>query len=168
MFNFLMAVEFHDIAPPVDYSLVPPWLIFAGVFLAIVIVALLIRAALIAHRRSRPTITPRAQTIAALEKLRGHVDHLSPYEFSISVSDVVRGYVHDQFSLPVTRQTSLEFLNSIGNAPPFTPQEKSLLGEFLNRCDLIKFARLAATTDDSRKLLDEAIRFVKGGTLVTA
>jgi len=24
---FVLAEEFHDIAPPVDYSLIPPWLV---------------------------------------------------------------------------------------------------------------------------------------------
>ena len=34
--------------------------------------------------------------------------------------------------------------------------------DFLNRCDLIKFARYDATSADSRLLLEEATRFVKG------
>ena len=42
-----------------------------------------------------------------------------------------------------------------------------LLEDFLNRCDLIKFAKYEATTSDSELLLEEAIRFVKGGQLAT-
>jgi len=42
-----------------------------------------------------------------------------------------------------------------------------LLRDFLDRCDLIKFARYQATADDSRQLLEEAGRFVEGGALVT-
>jgi len=30
-----LAEEFHDIAPPVDYSLLPPWLVFVIVFVAL-------------------------------------------------------------------------------------------------------------------------------------
>jgi len=35
-----LAEEFHDIAPPVDYSLIPPWLIFLGVFVSLSIIGL--------------------------------------------------------------------------------------------------------------------------------
>jgi hypothetical protein len=49
------------------------------------------------------------------------------------------------------------------DSSPFSEDEKSLLEDFLNRCDLIKFARYEATTSDSELLLEEAIRFVKGG-----
>ena len=64
----------------------------------------------------------------------------------------------EQYQLPVTRQTSVEFLAAIAKAPPFSEDDKSLLEDFLNRCDLIKFARYDATTADSRLLLDEATR----------
>jgi hypothetical protein len=74
----------------------------------------------------------------------------------------------EQFDLPMTRQTSVEFLNAIGSAASFGDEEKALLADFLNRCDLIKFARYDATPSDSRLLLDEARQFVKGGALVTA
>ena len=65
--------------------------------------------------------------------------------------------------MPVTRQTSVEFLNALAKTSPFSSDEKSLLEDFLNRCDLIKFARYEATREDSRLLLEEATRFVKGG-----
>ena len=64
-----------------------------------------------------------------------------------------------QYQLPMTRQTSVEFLESLGDTPQFTEADKSLLGDFLTRCDLIKFARYKATESDSELLLEEATRF---------
>jgi hypothetical protein len=93
---------------------------------------------------------------------------LTPYQFSIRVSDILRRYVTEQYQLPVTRQTSVEFLATLAKASPFSDEEKSLLEDFLNRCDLIKFARYDATTEDSRLLLGEAMRFVKGEKLALA
>ena len=90
---------------------------------------------------------------------------MSPYQFSIRVSDILRRYVTEQYRLPVTRQTSVEFLAAAAKAPSFSADDKSLLEDFLNRCDLIKFARYDATTADSELLLEEATRFVKGGQL---
>jgi hypothetical protein len=72
--------------------------------------------------------------------------------------------VTDQFGLPVTRQTSVEFLERLNQAGHFSEDEKQFLQDFLSRCDLIKFARYEATSADSRLLLEEATRFVQGKT----
>ncbi len=37
--SFLAAEELHDIAPPVDYSLLPPWVIFGGGLVALALIA---------------------------------------------------------------------------------------------------------------------------------
>jgi hypothetical protein len=161
----LIAEEFHDIAPPVDYSLIPPWLVFVVVFVALSVLGLIVW--LIARRQkpARPPKLPREIALEELERISGEIEHVSPYQFSIRVSDVLRKYVTQQYGVPATRQTSIEFLTTVAKASPFSQEETSLLEDFLNRCDLIKFARYEATTSDSRLLLDEAIRFVKGAQL---
>jgi hypothetical protein len=159
----LAAEEFHDIAPPIDYSLIPPWMIFAGAFLALTIVGLIVWLIIKGSKRPQPAQLPRDRALDALERIRDQIDRLNPYQFSIRVSDILRRYVTEQHGLPVTRQTSVEFLNALTKAPQFSRDEKSLLEDFLNRCDLIKFARYEATSADSQLLLEEATRFVKGG-----
>lgn len=160
-----LAQELHDIAPPVGYSLLPTWVIFVGAFVILALLGLigwLLRRWL---RRPKPAQAPRDRALERLSKARSEIEALSPYEFSIVVSDVLRRYVTEQYALPVTRQTSVEFLESLARASTFSPDERSLLSDFLSRCDLIKFARYEATTADSELLLEEATRFVKGGQL---
>ena len=162
-----LAEEFHDIAPPVDYSLLPPWLVFVIVFVALSLLGLVVW--LIVKRR-KPTIPPKLPRHIALEELDRigrDIEKMSPYQFSIRVSDILRKYVTQQYGLPATRQTSIEFLTALAKASPFSTEEQTLLEDFLNRCDLIKFARYEATASDSELLLQEAIRFVKGGQLAT-
>ena len=159
----LLADEFHDIAPPVDYSLLSPWLIFLGVFVLLTTIGLIVWLVAKSFRRPTPPQLPRERALALLEQIRGQITAIDPYRFSIRVSDILRRYVTEQFGLPVTRQTSVEFLNGLRGSSPFSDDEKSLLEDFLNRCDLIKFARYEATLSDSELLLEEAIRFVKGG-----
>ncbi|MGZ5552503.1 MAG: hypothetical protein ACXWHF_02575, partial [Chthoniobacterales bacterium] len=65
-------------------------------------------------------------------------------------------------------QTSVEFLEALARTKHFSEDERSLLDDFLSRCDLIKFARYDATTADSELLMEEATRFVKGGELAPA
>jgi len=163
--NFFLALEFHDITGPVDFFLLKPWMIFcavAGVLLLIGLTTWLIK-----RWRNRPVavVSPRQRALDRLARIQSEIDKLSPYQFSIRVSDILRQYVTEQYQLPVTRQTSVEFLNALAASSPFSTDERSLLSDFLNRCDLIKFARYDATREDSRLLLEEADRFVKGGVL---
>ena len=160
--------DIHEIAPPVDYSLVPPWVIYAGIVLGLVLLGLIAWWIRKRSRRPKPQQSARDRALQELNGIRAEMETLTPYQFSIRVSDILRRYVTDQYQLPVTRQTSVEFLSMLAKASPFSEDEKSLLEDFLNRCDLIKFARYDATIEDSRLLLEEATRFVQGGKLEPA
>ena len=168
MNGYLLAAteEFHDIAPPVDYSLLPPWLVFVIAFIVLSLVGLVVWWLARRRKSELPPKLPREIALGELAQRRREIGTISPYQFSIRVSDILRRYVTQQYGLPATRQTSIEFLTAAAKAPSFSTDEKSLLEDFLNRCDLIKFARYEATTSDSELLLEEAIRFVKGTQLV--
>ena len=165
--QILAAEEFHDITGPVDYFLLQPWMIFCAVAAVLLLAGLTYW--LVKRWRSRPVVvpTPRQRALDLLARAETEIEKLTPYQFSIRVSDILRRYVTEQYELPVTRQTSVEFLNALA-ATSFTGDEQTLLTDFLNRCDLIKFARYDATREDSRLLLDEADKFVKGGALEPA
>src|SRR5207237_2623130 len=108
--SILIAQEFHDIAPPVDYSLVPTWLVFVATFLALVVIGLVIWLIMRSRKRLLPVKSPREHALEELARMQRDVEAVQPYRFSIRVSDVLRRYVTEEFSLPVTRQTSVEFL----------------------------------------------------------
>ena len=167
--NPLFAIEdIHEIAGAVDYSLVPPWVIYAGILLGLGVLGLIVWWIRKRSRRPKPQQSPRDRALQELSRIRAEMETSTPYQFSIHVSDILRRYVTEYYQLPVTRQTSVEFLSMLAKASPFTDDEKSLLEDFLNRCDLIKFARYDATIEDSRLLLEEATRFVEGGKLEPA
>jgi cyanate permease len=165
---FLRQQSFHEIAPPVDYSFVPTWAIFLASFAALCLIGLI---AWLYKRKRKPALppkTPREIALEELDRIEDEIESANPYQFSIHVSDVLRRYVTHQYGLPLTRQTSIEFLATLARSKSFSENEKSLLEDFLNRCDLIKFARYDATSADSRLLLEEATRFVKGEQLALA
>jgi len=161
------AEEFHDIAPAVEYSLIPPWVIFIGAFVGLTLAGLLGWWLAQKRKRAQPPKLPRQRAIEALERAGEEIERMTPYQFSICVSDILRRYVTEQYALPLTRQTSVEFLIALRNSVAFSEDAKSLLADFLDRCDLIKFARYDATPADSQLLLEEAFRFVRGGELAT-
>jgi hypothetical protein len=168
MNRFLAAADIHEIAPPVDYSLVPPWVIYAGVALGLAILGLIAWWFRKRALRPKPVRSPRDRALDALAQIEREMEAMTPYQFSIAVSDILRGYVTEHHQLPVTRQTSFEFLSMLAKSSPFSESEKSLLEDFLSRCDLIKFARYDATIHDSQRLLEEAQQFVRGAQLEPA
>jgi len=167
-FQLLAQQTFHEIAPPVDYSFVPTWAIFLVSFVSLCLIGLMVWFFTRKRKPVQPPRLPREIAVEELERIANEIETANPYEFSIRVSDILRRYVANQYALPATRQTSVEFLAALSKASIFSETEKSLLEDFLNRCDLIKFARYEATSADSRLLLEEATRFVKGEQLALA
>lgn len=157
--------EINDIAPPLDLLPWPMWMVVSAgagiVLIAAVIAWLVVRA--IRRRPPSPPLTPRALALRELEALRAGVNRLDPYEFSVRVSDVLRGYIEAQHGLRAKEQTSPEFLGSLSGAAQFGAEDRALLERFLEKCDLIKFARIEATSEDSAALLASAMAFVQGG-----
>jgi len=169
MMSILLAQQqFHEIAPPIDYSFVPAWLVFLASFIGLCLVGLIIWLFTRKRKLAEPPKLPRDIALEELELVASETETANPYQFSIRVSDILRRYVTNQYALPATRQTSVEFLTALSKSSVFSTTEKSLLEDFLNRCDLIKFARYEATSADSRLLLEEATGFVKGEQVATA
>lgn len=158
-------VEIKDIAPPVDVFPYPLWMVLTAAGLALIVLGVLAWL-LVRWFKNRPAPlppTPRARAMAELEKLRGQVQTAEPYAFTFAVSDVLRSFIGAQFGLHAREQTSPEFLAEISQAGRFSDADRSLIAEFLVHADMIKFARIHATAEDSAKLLESAIIFVRGG-----
>ena len=156
--------EIRDIAPPLDIFPWPTWMVVCAILIVLAVLAGFV-ALIVRNKRNQPKPpppTPREIALGELEALRPQVERQTPYDFSIAVSDVLRGYIGAQYRLHAREQTSPEFLSAIGRSVKFSENEKSLLAGFLERCDLIKFARIDATSADSAQLLGSAIDFVKG------
>ncbi len=152
------------IAPPVDFFPYPAWMVACAAGVAALLLAgivwLIVRW--LRRKPAPPPPLPSEIALRDLEAARGQLT-LDPHAFSIIVSDILRVYLTAQYGLRATRQTSPEFLASLHDFSRFTSMEKTVLAEFLEKCDLLKFARAEATSDDSAALLDQAIRFVRGG-----
>jgi hypothetical protein len=154
---------FRDIAPPVDVPW-PPWVWWAIGIGAVVALSLLawLMVWLARRKPATPPQSPRMIALRALEELRAHIHELDPYAFSVRVSDVLRTYVSGQFELRATTQTSPEFLASIADSPRFSSMDRQLLATFLDRCDMLKFARIEAHAEENGELLGSAAAFVQG------
>jgi hypothetical protein len=84
-----------------------------------------------------------------------------PKEFCILVSDTIRWYLEERFDFRAPEQTTEEFLYELRGTDLLTPDQKESLGEFLNRCDLVKFARYYPGEPELRDLHAAAIRLIE-------
>lgn len=137
------------------------WAIGAGALL----LAALIVLGIVRFIKSRPKKlppTPREIAMRALNTLRGKMLEAESYGFSVEVSDVLRTFINGHFMLYATQQTSPEFLATISSSPRFSAEDRALLAKFLERCDLLKFARVEAGSDENMELIREASAFVEG------
>jgi hypothetical protein len=84
-----------------------------------------------------------------------------PREFCIIVSDTIRYYLEERFTFRAPERTTEEFLYELRKTNLLTPDQKESLGEFLKRCDLVKFARYEPGEPELRALHSSALRLVE-------
>ena len=82
-------------------------------------------------------------------------------EFSVAVSNAIRTYIESRFDLRVTRHTTEEFMARIAAEPSGDLCEYAdLLHNFLEHCDLAKFARYTLGLDQMEEMHRSAWEFV--------
>lgn len=161
--------DIEDIVGPADWPQllrIILWSLLGVVLLAAIGVAVFVFV--IKPRRQIRQPSPLIQALHALRTLEGRADQLSPNEFSLKVSDILKDFFQARFKDPLRYETSEEFLQRLASLPPFAldrPGGKAQtlpgdLGEmvavFLQTCDEIKYGRRVDAEHFKRPLLDQA------------
>lgn len=153
--------DIHGIKPPVDIP--DPWLWLwvllsglAAAILVLVIVGLFRRKkAQVIEEVVIPPHVRAKQRLAEALRLIG-----DPNQFCTEVSQTLRLYLEERFTLRAPERTTEEFLVELQNSRHLTLDQKLSLGDFLQSCDLVKFARHEPTETTLRQLHDSALRLV--------
>jgi hypothetical protein len=144
----------EDIVGPVWFWPYPLWMTIGVAVLALI----LFLGVIVWWLRRKPSrlksLMPREAALRDLDELAARLAGMEPYAFGIAVSEALRRYLTRQHGLPATTQTSQEFL--AGLASRFDPSIKERLSAFLERTDLLKFARAEAAEAEMREVLDTA------------
>ena len=112
------------------------------------------------NRRAR-VLLPHELALQRLEDIRALMQPARAREFSIAVSDIVRLYIEQRFSVTATRRTTEEFLHDLlESSDAALASHQGLLGEFLHQCDFVKFAAQSLTRQSMESLLQSARAFV--------
>lgn len=97
------------------------------------------------HKQAKKVPQLPAHIIAykALENLKNK-DYLLKgmiQEYYIELSNIVRHYLENRFSLRAPEMTTEEFLITIKDAKILSYEQKDSLRDFLSNCDMVKFAK---------------------------
>jgi hypothetical protein len=160
--NSLADADIRDIKAPVE---IPSGWFWLGCMLGALGIAL---ASYFAWRywqthrtRTKPEqliIPPHVRARRKLEQALGLI--YEPRPFCISVSDTLRAYLEEAFSLRAPERTTEEFLDELQSSALLSFSQKQLLGDFLMRCDLVKFAREEPAVDQLKELHASALRLI--------
>jgi len=114
------------------------------------------------HREvNRRKLTLSEQTLERLDGIRSLMQPATAREFGIAASEVIRDYIERRFNVIATQRTTEEFLQTLlQSSNEALMRHRSLLEEFLQQCDFVKFAGASLAIGDMEALLQSARRFV--------
>ena len=143
-----------------------PWLITALVLSTVGLLgaaAWFVRARWSHRPKPVPMISVYRKAMDAIHRIdmagwleRGEVDR-----FYTELSGVIRHYIEDRFGLRAPEQTTEEFLQDLAARLVLATDQCLALANFLEQCDLVKFARMHPTTSEGQAALRAARGFVE-------
>lgn len=155
------ATDIRDIAPPVDIPSGLAWLWWVLAALAVLIAAIVLWRWWRRRAVKVPIAPPLPAHIRAKQRLQEALALIAqPKPFVIAVSDTARWYLEERFSFRAPERTTEEFLHELQRTDRLARDQKDSLGEFLQSCDLVKFARYEPGETELRDLHSAAVRLV--------
>ncbi len=158
--------DIKDVKPPVN---LPDlwWLLLC--LLVLIAIAAGIYFFLRHKKFSQAPLKPQVPELPAWEKAYQQLEDLRREnlldrglfkEFFTRVSDIARHYMENRFNIRALHMSTEEFLYYLGITGHLNETQKIALKDFLNSCDMVKFAKYAPTINEALKNFDLAKRLV--------
>ena len=154
--------DIRDIKPPIEIPTGLEWLWWVLAGLAILVIAIVVwfwwR-----NRRSQILLVPPVPAhVRAKQKLDEALALIAqPKPFVIAVSDTARAYLEERFNFHAPERTTEEFLRELSGTDLLAAEQKESLGNFLESCDLVKFAKYEPRETELRELHGSAVKLVE-------
>ena len=153
--------DIRAIKPPVEIPsgwLWAAWLGAALLFVSAAIVSLIWWRKRLARPVPVVIIPPH---VRAKNKLRDALALITdPRAFCIAVSSALRVYLEERFNFRAPERTTEEFMLDLQATTLLSTEQKLSLANFLQECDLVKFARFEPNESELRRLHDAALRLI--------
>lgn len=161
-------VDIFDIKGPIQIETVNMPLIWTAC--AIIIVLVLLSATFFLWRRKKKSkaaaIPAHEIALDELDKARRFMQQKNGCAYAECISSILRHYIEARFFLSASRQTTREFITGLTDGSIPVPLELSNrdreLKQWLEHCDLAKFARCAPGVKDMKEMEDSIRRFIEG------
>lgn len=118
--------------------------------------------------KPKPILPAHEIALNALEQLRLKrlIENNRIKEYYSEISEILRIYLDDRFSIIAIEMTTQEILSQIRDCEFINKESFSLLKEVLEYSDLVKFAKYTPTSHLSEKCMQDAIEFVNNTKLI--
>jgi hypothetical protein len=117
------------------------------------------------HRRPRRvyTMPPHEWALGELVKLAEArlVEEGRVREFHYRLSEIARTYIELRFALMAPERTTEEFLREIRSGQALPAAHQALLAEFLEACDMVKYALYEPETEEIEHVFNTARDFIE-------
>src|SRR5215469_9740940 len=150
------AEDIIDIRPPIHIAAPFPWLVVGAAAIGLVGVS---AAAWRLRRRQRRKL-PYEIALERLENTRPLMREFHAEPFCLAVSDAVREFIEEVLLVRAMYRTTNEFLLEVSLSDPQLVSHRDTLANFLQHCDLAKFARWSLTVPQMEAMLSSAKDFV--------
>lgn len=135
--------DIHDIKGPLIVHWESSFIVAIGFFLFFFLAAILLYK-VIKRKRDKTLPPPLPDRVAyeALDtlKLKDLIEEGKIRDFYVEISNIIRCYLANRFPYRALEMTTEEYLLAIKDAKEFSPDQKTLLRDFLIHCDWVKFA----------------------------
>lgn len=81
-------------------------------------------------------------------------------EYYYRLTNIVRHYIEKRFGLLAPERTTEEFFVEMAHTNKLDDTHKRLIREFLERCDMVKYARYGPSSAETQEIYDAAKRFI--------
>jgi hypothetical protein len=154
--------DIRDIRPPVAIPSGWAWVWWTLAGLAIAAIVFALWKWWQKRRTQVPIVPPLPAHVRAKQKLQEALALIAqPKPFVIAVSDAARSYLEERFEFRAPERTTEEFLHELQGTELLTRDQKDSLGDFLQRCDLVKFAKYEPGEPELHELHGSALRLVE-------
>ena len=152
--------DIRDIRPPIHIPYGWLWAAYAAGGFALAGLTLAAWRWRQRHGQSRRKLLYEL-TLEQLEGVRAFMEPGKGYQFSLAVSEIVRNYIERRFEARAAHRTTEEFLHDLlDESHAAISVHKPLLADFLEHCDLAKFAHWHLSVPQMETMYQSARTFV--------
>ncbi len=112
-------------------------------------------------KRKKPILPAHIEALEMLEKLRDSTlpEEGKVKEYYIQISEIIRCYIEQRYFIYAREMTTYELCSNLRSTDA-GEEAVSLISDFLESCDFVKFAKHIPDDDENRNILQQAFDIV--------